>query len=215
MSSPVAVNSIEALSDLRVALALYGEDTLGALGAVVAEVRRTMVWLTQDRPVYWQEQIKRSHEQVSSAKAELFRRQLAKSSGSSGFMTEQIENVKRAEARLHDAEHRLVLTRKWQGQLHQAVLEYLGTVRRIKALAAGDVPSAVNLLTRLIDSLEAYLQLAPPTTSGAAASSTLAPPEFQSIAVKMIEEAPPPPPEPSDEAAEELDLDLDSDQEPA
>ena len=32
-----------------------------------------MVWLTQDRPVYWQEQIKRSHEQVASAKAELFR----------------------------------------------------------------------------------------------------------------------------------------------
>ena len=83
MGSPVAVNSIEALSDLRVALTLYGEDTLGAIGAVGAEVRRTMVWLTQDRPVYWQEQIKRSHEQVASAKAELFRRQLAKSSGSS------------------------------------------------------------------------------------------------------------------------------------
>ena len=206
MGSPVAVNSIEALSDLRVALTLYGEDTLGAIGAVGAEVRRTMVWLTQDRPVYWQEQIKRSHEQVASAKAELFRRQLAKSSGSSGFMTEQIENVKRAEARLHDAERRLVLTRKWQTQLHQAVLEYYGTVRRIKGLAAGDVPTAVNLLTRLIDSLEAYLQLAPPSMAATTGSSTLAPAEFQAIAVKIIDEAPPPPPEPSDEPAEDLDV---------
>ena len=207
MSSPVAVNSIEALSDLRVALTLYGEDTLSALGAIGAEVRRTMVWLTQDRPVYWQEQIKRSHEQVSSAKAELFRRQLAKSSGSSAFMTEQVENVKRAEARLHDAEHRLVMTRKWQTQLHQAVLEYFGTVRRIKGMAAGEVPSAVNLLTRLIDSLEAYLRLAPPSGAGGSQSSNLAPAEFQAIAAKMIEEEPPAPPESTDDSAEGLDID--------
>ena len=33
-------------------------------------------------------------------------------------------------------------------------------------MAAGEIPSAVNLLTRLIDSLEAYLRLAPPSGAG-------------------------------------------------
>ena len=45
-------------------MALYGEDTLGALGAVEAEVRRTLRWVQEERPYYWQEQIKRRREQV-------------------------------------------------------------------------------------------------------------------------------------------------------
>jgi hypothetical protein len=209
MAGQVAVNSIESLSDLRVALALFGEDALGALGAIGAEVRRTMFWLQHDRPMYWQEQIKRAHERLASAKAELFRRQLAKSSGSSAFMTEQQENVKLAAARLQECEQRLILTKKWQTQLHQAVLEYYGTVRRIKALAAGDVPSAINLLTRLIDSLEEYLKLAPPTTSGTTEPAKSAPPEFEAIAVKMIEAEPPAPVETAEDEPEEIVFDKD------
>jgi hypothetical protein len=190
MSSRVAVNSIEALKDLRVAFALYGEDALGALGAIGAEVRRTALWLQQDRPAYWQDQIKRRRERVASAKAELFRKQIAQKPGASTSMAEQVENLKRAEASLQDAEKRLILTRKWQAQFNQAVLEYQGGIRRIKSLASGEVPSAVNLLTRLIDSLEAYLRVSPPTSSADDALSTTAPAEFEAIAARMIDQEP-------------------------
>ena len=78
MSSQAEVHSIDALKDFRTALALYSEDALSALGAVEAEVRRTGQWLQQERPYYWQEQIKRRREQVASAKAEVFRRRLQK-----------------------------------------------------------------------------------------------------------------------------------------
>jgi hypothetical protein len=78
MSSQASVRSIDALKDLRVALALYGDDTLGALGAVEAEVRRTLRWLQEERPVYWHEQIKRRREQVATARAEVFKRNLQK-----------------------------------------------------------------------------------------------------------------------------------------
>ena len=139
MSSQIAVNSIESLKDLRVALALYGEDTLGALGAITAEVRRTNIWLHQEQPAFWHDQIKRRRERLSSAKAELFRKQLSQSSSSGRSQTEQVENVRRAEAHLVDAEKRLIVTRKWQGQFQQVVLEYHASVRRIKSLAAGEV----------------------------------------------------------------------------
>ncbi len=208
MSSPVAVRSIDSLKDLRVSLALFGEEALGALGAVGAELRRTAYWLQQDRPAFWQEQIKRRREEVSSAKAELFRRQLAKAPGSSLSDTDQVEKVRRAEANLQEAERRLILTRKWQVQLNQAVLEYHGSVRRIKTLAASDVPSAVNLLNRLVDALEAYLQETAPSTTNVVSSTAPAPPAFATIATKMIEEAPPPPP---DDATVEGEEDLPGD----
>ena len=81
-------------------------------------------------------------------------------------MSEQKENLRKAEASLQDAEKRLAVVRKWQPLFKQAVLEYHASIQRIKDLAAGDVPRAVNLLTRMIDSLEAYLRVAPPSGLG-------------------------------------------------
>ena len=74
MSSQVTVHSVDAPKDFRVrTVALYGEDTLvGSRVRSYAEVRRTVRWLEQERPAYWQEQINRRREQVSQAKAEVF-----------------------------------------------------------------------------------------------------------------------------------------------
>jgi hypothetical protein len=196
MSGQAEVHSIEALKDFRVALALYEEDTLAALGAVEAEVRRTVQWLQQDRPYYWQEQIKRRQEQLAAAKAEVFRRKLQKKPDYSPSMSEPMEILRRAEASLHDAEKRLTLVRKWQPLLQHAVLEYHGSIQRIKELAANDVPRGRTVLTRLIDALEAYLQLAPPSGLGlapdpaASVPATAAPaasPELEAIATQVLD----------------------------
>jgi hypothetical protein len=193
MSSQATVHSIDDLKDFRAQLALYGEDTLGALGAVESEVRRTVRWLEEERPVFWQEQIKRRREAVSMARGEVFRRNLQKRPGYTPPMSEQKEALRKAEASLQDAEKRLALVRKWQPRLRQAVLEYHGTVQRLKDLAASDVPSAVNLLTRLIDALEAYLRVAPPSGLGLDATTssmakTPAPAQFIAIATKVLDE---------------------------
>ena len=201
MSSQAEVQSIDALKDFRTALALYSEDTLSALGAVEAEVRRTGQWLQQERPCYWQEQIKRRREQVASAKAEVFRRRLQKTPEYSPSLSEPMEILRRAEASLQDAEKRLLQVRKWQPLLHRAVLEYHGSIQRIKDLAASDVPRAVTVLTRMIDALEAYLRVAPPpglgleTSPAQPRSQTMptaraTPAEFATIAIKVIDAEP-------------------------
>lgn len=196
MSSQVEAHSIEALKDFRAALALYGEDTLSALGAADAEVRRTMLWLQQDRPYYWQEQIKRRRERVATAKADLFRLRLQKSPEHHPSMAEPKERLRLAEASLQDAEKRLIMVRKWQQAFQQVVLEYHGSVQRLKDLAAADVPGAVALLGRIIDALEAYLRVEVPRgtaaePSGAGAGRPSA--EFVAIAdsITVLDAAPP------------------------
>jgi hypothetical protein len=197
MSSQAEVHSIDALKDFRTALALYSEDTLSALGAVEAEVRRTGQWLQQERPYYWQEQIKRRREQVASAKAEVFRRRLQKTPENSSSLSEPMEILRRAEASLQDAEKRLLQVRKWQPLFHQAVLEYHGSIQRIKDLAASDVARALTVLTRMIDALEAYLRVTPPPGLGLETSPaqpqprTMATPaEFETIAITVIDAEP-------------------------
>jgi hypothetical protein len=193
MSSQATVHSIDDLKALRVAMALYGDDTLGTLGAVEAEVRRTLRWVEEERPVYWQEQIKRRREQVAMARADVFRKNLQKRPDYNPAMSEQKEALRKAEASLQDAEKRLVMVRKWQPMLRHVVLEYHASVQRLKDMAAGDVTSGVNLLTRIIDALEAYLQVAPSSGlgSGAEATSarTAAPAQFVSIATTVMDES--------------------------
>jgi hypothetical protein len=204
MSSQAEVHSIEALKDFRAVLALYSDDTLAALGAVDAELRRTTQWLQQDRPVYWQEQIKRRREQVAAAKSEVFRRKLQKKPDYSPSMSEPLEALRRAEASLQDAEKRFALVRKWQPLFHQSVLEYHGSTQRLKDLAAADVPRALNVLSRIVDALEAYLSVAPAVTSGQAAPQSApssqaaattaprpAPVEFETIVTDLLDAEPP------------------------
>lgn len=183
--SQAEVRSIDALRDFRAALALYGEDVLAALGAVDAEIRRTVQWLQQDRPYFWQEQIKRRRERVAAARADLFRLKLQKTPEHHPSLAEPKERLRQAEAALADAERRLMLTRKWQPALHQAVIEYHGTVQRLKDAASADVPRAMALLTRIVEALEAYLQVQPPDGRGAEAAR--ATPAMESIARDAID----------------------------
>lgn len=164
MSNQAAVHSIDALKELRAALAVFAEESLEALGAVEMEVRRTLQWLQHDRRLYWQDQIKRRREKMAAAQAELFRRQLAKRPDSSPSCVEQKELLRKAEASFQEAEMRLLMVKKWEPALQQALFEYHGSVRRIKSLSSGDVPRALARLERMIVALEAYLRVPVPST---------------------------------------------------
>ncbi len=166
MSDRAAVHSIDALREFRVALGLFSEDALAALGAVDMEVRRTLLWLQQDRRLYWQDQIKKRTEQVAMAKAEVFRRQLAKTADYTPAYSEQKELLRKAEESLRDAERRAALVKKWEQVLPQVILEYRATTRRIKDMASGDVVRAGILLERMVQALEAYLRELPPSGAG-------------------------------------------------
>jgi hypothetical protein len=204
MSNQASVRSIDSLKDLRTALALYADDTVAALGAVDGEIRRTLRWLQEDRPAYWHDQIKRRRELVQMAKAEVFKRQLQQRADHKPSIAEQMDALKKAEQSLADAEKRLIAVRKWQHGFKQAALEYHGSAQRLKTMAAGDLPNAVLLLERIIDSLEAYLAVQPPSSVGTDVSSgpAIAPAEFVAIANRVIdadEQAQPAAPEKNEE----------------
>ena len=150
MSSQAAVHSIDELKNFRVALALYGEDTLGNLGrgrggsapdAAVARGGATGLLAGPDQAAAGA---------GGTGPGRCFPRAIFRRRPDyNPAMSEQKEALRKAEASLQDAEKRLVMVRKWQPMLRHAVLEYHASVQRLKDLAAGDVPSAVNLLTRI------------------------------------------------------------------
>ena len=117
----VKVYRIDAIKLFRERLATFGEDAKNALISVDMDTRRTVDFILREQPMHWKAQLKKRHEVLQQAKAELFRRKLAEINPGSLDDTMQREAVRKAEMRVQEAEQKLEKIKKWATPLQQAV----------------------------------------------------------------------------------------------
>lgn len=159
MQPPARVTSIESLCDFRAALATFRAEARDGLAANDLDIRRAGDWLTEQRR-FWQRTVREMQDEVTHAKAELFRRQTVLPGERVPDCTQQIKALRLAQQKLEHAEQRVVNCRRWEPLLQRAVEEYQGPARQLGGLLDGDLPRSVALLDRLIVSLEAYVAVA-------------------------------------------------------
>lgn len=174
MAESARVTSIDAIKDFRAALCRFSEDTKNALGAVEMEIRRVVSWVVQERPMYWQAEIKRRKEDLSDAKAALFRKRLQAGHGREVHDSEQKENLRLAQRRVHEAEEKLEIVKKWAPVVQHEVLEYYSRARPTGDMLDSDVAQALALLDRMATALDAYIAAAAPTFGRAETQSSAA-----------------------------------------
>ena len=172
MSGSANVTSIESLGQLRAALCTFGEKAADALLAADAEIHRTVDWL-DDQIGYWKHEVRRWEDEVFRARTELSRRRMLRIGDRPPDCTEQEEALEHARQALVHAEDQVETTRRWQRLWQEAMTEYSGPVGQFKSLLEGELPRAIALLERKIESLDAYVGLVapPPPRSGAGESS--------------------------------------------
>ncbi|MDB5353391.1 MAG: hypothetical protein JWN86_4638 [Planctomycetota bacterium] len=195
MASPVDVSSIDVLRAVREAFLLFADDSRNALGSMESEIRRAIDWLTHDQRLYWQAEVKRRTEKLSSAKAELSRKQLGIAPGQQAHDSEQREAVREAKHRLEEAQEKVENVNRWLPVVERAVMEYESQARPFSDMIEFDVERSVEMLDRMIVALDEYLRLTPPETAApqpSLVSSTVAvsssPPDR--VAVAKTEDTP-------------------------
>lgn len=176
MNPSARVTSVEALAELRAALCLFRERAQAALAAADVEVRRSVDSL-RDYLVRWQNELRVQQEELTRAKTALIQRKWGYQEGKGAGTTEAELAVKVAQQRLRHAEQQIETVRRWQRLLPQSVQEYEGPSRSLSGTLDADVRRSIALLETQIATLEAYANLAPPST----------------------EPKPPPPPPPTEE----------------
>ncbi len=196
MALPVDVKSIDILKDFRAHLCHFGEDAKHALAAVEMEINRMVDWLTNDRRLYWQAEIRRRHDDLLQAKTELHRKRTSQMFGHDASLSEPRELLRIAKLRLEEAEQKLEKVKKWGPQLQQAILEYQSQARPLSDMIDGDLAHSLTLLDNMITALEEYTTSAPPSTdyvkqmkeqmrqSGAASFAAVAEGQRQDVAVE-------------------------------
>ena len=180
MSQTASVRSVDALKDFKIAMITFAEDARNALSSTDMEVRRVRDWLQRDQLTYWQAQVKRREEDVATAKSELFRRKVTAMNSDAVSDTDQKEALRLANRRLEQAHEMVAKIKRTIPYLEHAIAEYQATSQPLGDMLTGSFTNSVNLIERMVISLERYLELnapsapklAPEETAGASGATT-------------------------------------------
>jgi hypothetical protein len=164
MGQEARVSSIPALRQLRASLGTFAEVAAAALEEASTEIQRTRHWLGDDRYRFWKAQVQVCTEQFVRAKLALKQRQVFERTlaGSPSSCVDEKKALKIAEARLREAEYKLSRVKAWSQQIDKELSDYRGGTQRLVSAIEVDIPNARARLDKMVDSLEAYLALAPP-----------------------------------------------------
>jgi hypothetical protein len=159
--STARVTSVEAIRDFRGSYVVFCDDAKESLATADAEARNMKVWITSQAQ-YWKKEIRACEERLTQAKSALFRKELQKTAaGRTPDVIEEKKAVARAKEAIEHAQKKLANCKRWEIEFDRAVQEYEGPARQLSGEVEGEPPRAVSHLDRILDSLDAYMQLAP------------------------------------------------------
>ena len=167
MSQSANITSLEGLEDFRVSLCAFGDDAKEALVTADMEAHRAVNWL-HEQLKYWQAMVTKCEHQVAEAKIVLNRKKISRFFGHKPDTTQEEVDVRKALARVKEAEHKVERCRRWGPQLTHALGEYAGPARQLGTALEVDLPRTVATLDRMIEALDAYVKLAVPAAPSAA-----------------------------------------------
>lgn len=166
MDSQVRVASLDAFQDFRAAYAKFGERSQHAMTQVDVEIRRMLDWLGSEQVDFWKAEIRRREDKENEARAALHRKRITAAFGNTASDSEEVHQVRKAQARLRDAEDKLKLVKQWYLVIEQEVTEYRGPSQQLKNLLDASVPRALASLDRMFEVIESYLAVAHPGAEG-------------------------------------------------
>ena len=164
MSRYANVHSIEVLKHLRASLTTFVQVASAALDETGGDIRRTTTWLRQRQYPYWKKQLQVRNERFVQAKLALSRKEVFDRavSGSAGSCVDEKRALRKAEKQLREAELKVKRIKAWTLKLEKASSDYRATVQGLVRAVEVDIPNARARLDKMIESLEAYVDLAPP-----------------------------------------------------
>jgi hypothetical protein len=158
MSGGAHVGSVDAVRDFRAALVTFAHEAHESLISFDMESRRTLDWLLETQPKFWQQEVRRSDELLTQAKIELERcRNSRLPGGEAPSCMEERKAVDRARHRKQYAEDKFEATRKWGYIANRESIEYSGRANQLTSMFDAQFPAAIALFERVLNSLEAYL----------------------------------------------------------
>ncbi len=195
MEGRAYVVSVEALKDLRIALAKYARAAGAALEEAQSEVKHTQEWLRNEGVTENKRQVQFWSEKLAQAQSALKRRELMELSPVGGHYSyvDEKKAIAKAQRELEEAQRRLKNVQRGRILLEKEAFNFTGQLNRLNRRVEMDIPEAMERLDRMMMAIESYSAVAPET---AVEGQTMTRPEDET---KPLPKAEPSPEEKPDE----------------
>jgi hypothetical protein len=162
MADSARIHDVEALKRARAALADFADQVGAALASVDSDIQRVSQWLNVERPTHWKLEVRRRMESVERGKAEIMRKKIIAAPEPASVVLEE-RRLERARQRVENAQRRLDSVRRWAPVWEREAMMYKGSSRALTEALHADIPRGLAILSRMMESLEAYAAVAPPS----------------------------------------------------
>ena len=160
------VTSVDALGSFRSNLIVYLSKARPTLEEVSADVQRTRSWLEDEQRAHWENELRRRSRALQEAQQALFSAKLSNLREASAAEQMAVQRTKRAR---DEAEAKLRVLKQWNRVFDNRVDPLVKQMEKLHTVLAYDMAQAVAFLTQVIETLDAYAKIAPPSAvSGAA-----------------------------------------------
>lgn len=154
--SSARVTSVDAIVAFRAAVVSFLDRGPAALGSLRQETHRTMMWLEQEQPRYWQEQLRRGYDKVASARSNLDACRMKTVAGHRSACIEEQVALRKAKERVDYCQQQADVTRRWAIRAREQADEFLGKIAPLDRSFQQEVPSMIAVLEQMILAIEAY-----------------------------------------------------------
>jgi hypothetical protein len=161
MAERARIYNTAVLKDVKGALAEFAESVNQTLAGVDAEIARWTQWLNQEQIGHWKREVRRTEEAITRCKSEIQRKKLIAHPEPASTVFEE-KQLRKAKARLDQAQRKLANVRKWAPVWEREALLYKTATSGLMETINGNLPLAMARLERMLTSLEEYERMAPP-----------------------------------------------------
>ncbi len=162
------LNSIEALSAAKAAVATFIEECARAIMECDADAVRQLDRLSHDDAKRWQREERVRSDAVQAAKSLILKKELTAMHDNPSVVDER-KAVSAAQRRLEEAGHKRLAVRRWSATLDKELATYKGQVQGLSECLARTLPQAMQSLDRMATAVQAYAAISTPPMDNAAA----------------------------------------------
>jgi len=160
MPDRAKVTSLEAIENFRAKLIIYREKAGRVVDEASDEVTRMRLWLDNDRPAYWENQMRRLQRELEQRQQELFSAQMSGLREASYLQQLAVQKAKQA---IRNAEEKARVAKHWARQFDHQVAPAGRQVEKFRHTIGHEMGQAVAWLNEVIKTIAAYAELSPNT----------------------------------------------------
>lgn len=171
MSQKANIKTLDIVQESKQALAQFSDELRMALTIARSDMQRTISRLQGEVADHWKQHLRQWNKKLAEAKTDLYRVQL-QTGESRQKPIEQARLVERAQRNVDEAQWKLSRIKHWVRELDREMLNCKGQLQTLEQCLDADLPRAAARLDKIMDSLEAYVNVQAPAIDVPAESHT-------------------------------------------